>query len=201
MADEWLKVNVDGTILDVEDTFCYLNDMLCSSGGCDSAIAVWLLKTGWNTFGFTNPETWGYYGSPSQSAAQKVWTCTACHAQYQICQRCSDFRQQGSRKAQKDVVWMCKGWCQRRWLVWCWPVRRRMESQCQTLRGAANPTEWNGDNTLISKWIYGWWCSYSSKWTPIHVVSKQFKDNLVKLKTYLNEVNMCHFHVKSYQRR
>ena len=33
-------VDVDGTILDVEATFCYLGDMLCSSGGCDSAIVA-----------------------------------------------------------------------------------------------------------------------------------------------------------------
>ena len=41
-------------------------------------------KPKWNTLGFTvtvhYPETlhWGYYNSPSQSAAQMVWTCTAC---------------------------------------------------------------------------------------------------------------------------
>ena len=34
------EVDVDGTMLDVEVTFCYLGDMLCSDGGCDSAIAV-----------------------------------------------------------------------------------------------------------------------------------------------------------------
>ena len=28
------------TILDLEATFCYLGDMLCSGGGCDSAIAA-----------------------------------------------------------------------------------------------------------------------------------------------------------------
>ena len=31
---------VDGTMLDVEATFCYLGDMLCCGGGCDSAIAA-----------------------------------------------------------------------------------------------------------------------------------------------------------------
>ena len=34
------EVNVNGTMLDVEATFCYLGDMLCSSGGWDSAIAA-----------------------------------------------------------------------------------------------------------------------------------------------------------------
>ena len=34
------EVDVDSTMLDVEDTFCYLGDMLCSSGDCDSAIAA-----------------------------------------------------------------------------------------------------------------------------------------------------------------
>ena len=34
------EVDVDSTMLVVEVTFCYLGDMLCSSGGCDSAIAV-----------------------------------------------------------------------------------------------------------------------------------------------------------------
>ena len=38
------QVDVEGTKLDVEDTLCYLGDMLSSGGGCDSAIAsrcVW----------------------------------------------------------------------------------------------------------------------------------------------------------------
>ena len=34
------EVDVDGTMLDVDTTFCYLGDMLCSRGGCDSAIAA-----------------------------------------------------------------------------------------------------------------------------------------------------------------
>ena len=34
------EVDVDGTMLDVEAISCYLCDMLCSSGSCDSAIAV-----------------------------------------------------------------------------------------------------------------------------------------------------------------
>ena len=34
------EVDVDGTMLDVEATFCYLGAMLCSGGGCDSAIAA-----------------------------------------------------------------------------------------------------------------------------------------------------------------
>ena len=36
------EVDVDGTMLDVEATFCYLCDMLCvcSVGGCDSSIAA-----------------------------------------------------------------------------------------------------------------------------------------------------------------
>ena len=34
------KIDVDGTSLDVEATFCYLGDTLCSGGGCDSAIAA-----------------------------------------------------------------------------------------------------------------------------------------------------------------
>ena len=41
-TDGWTltEVDVDGTLLDVADTFCYLGDMLCSSGDCDSAIAA-----------------------------------------------------------------------------------------------------------------------------------------------------------------
>ena len=35
------EVDVDGTMIGVEATFCYLGDMLCSSGGCDSAVAAW----------------------------------------------------------------------------------------------------------------------------------------------------------------
>ena len=34
------EVDFDSTMLDVEATFCYLGDLLCSGGGCDSAIAV-----------------------------------------------------------------------------------------------------------------------------------------------------------------
>ena len=33
-------MDVDSTMLDVKATFCYLGDMLCSGGGCDSAIAA-----------------------------------------------------------------------------------------------------------------------------------------------------------------
>ena len=32
--------DVDSTMLDVEATFCYLGDMLCSGRGCDSGIAA-----------------------------------------------------------------------------------------------------------------------------------------------------------------
>ena len=33
-------IDVGGTTLDVEPTFCYLGDMLGAGGGCDSAIAA-----------------------------------------------------------------------------------------------------------------------------------------------------------------
>ena len=33
------EADVEGNMLDVEATFCYLSDMLCSGGACDSAIA------------------------------------------------------------------------------------------------------------------------------------------------------------------
>ena len=33
-------VDVDGTQLDVEATFCYLGDMFSAGGGCDRAIAA-----------------------------------------------------------------------------------------------------------------------------------------------------------------
>ena len=39
------QVDVDSIMLDVEDTFCYLNDILCSGGGCDSAIAAYCLSS------------------------------------------------------------------------------------------------------------------------------------------------------------
>ena len=33
---------MDGrTATEVDETFCYLGDMLCFGGGCDSAIAAW----------------------------------------------------------------------------------------------------------------------------------------------------------------
>ena len=35
-----IQVDVEGTNHDVETTFCYLGDLLCSGGGCDSAIAA-----------------------------------------------------------------------------------------------------------------------------------------------------------------
>ena len=40
--DDWTvtEVDVDGTMLDVETPFCYLGEMLCSKGDCDSAIAA-----------------------------------------------------------------------------------------------------------------------------------------------------------------
>ena len=34
------QVDVDGTLLDVEASFCYLGDMLCAGGGCALAIAT-----------------------------------------------------------------------------------------------------------------------------------------------------------------
>ena len=34
------KVDVDGNVVEVNATFCYLGDMLCSGRGCDSAIAA-----------------------------------------------------------------------------------------------------------------------------------------------------------------
>ena len=34
------EVDVNGTLLEVEATFCYLGDMLCSGGRCDSAIVA-----------------------------------------------------------------------------------------------------------------------------------------------------------------
>ena len=34
------EVDVDGTMLDVEVTFCYLGSMLCSGGGFDNVIAA-----------------------------------------------------------------------------------------------------------------------------------------------------------------
>ena len=34
------EVDVSSTMLDVEATFCYLGDMLCPGGGCDSVIAA-----------------------------------------------------------------------------------------------------------------------------------------------------------------
>ena len=34
------QVDVNGTMLDVDATFCYLGDMLCAGGGCDSAIVA-----------------------------------------------------------------------------------------------------------------------------------------------------------------
>ena len=42
MAHPWpnCEVGVDGTLLDMEATFCYPGDMLCSGGGCDSAIVA-----------------------------------------------------------------------------------------------------------------------------------------------------------------
>ena len=43
------EVDVDGTMLDVEATFCYLGDMLCSGGGCDSAITARCCVT-WGKF-------------------------------------------------------------------------------------------------------------------------------------------------------
>ena len=35
------QVDVEDTELDVKATFCCVGDMVCSGGGCDSAIAAW----------------------------------------------------------------------------------------------------------------------------------------------------------------
>ena len=47
------EVDASGTMLDVKATLCYLGDMLCSGGGCDSAIAaryiVWPGESSGNT--------------------------------------------------------------------------------------------------------------------------------------------------------
>ena len=47
-----IEVDIDCTMLDVEATFCYLGDMLCSGGGCESAVAldgVWPGESSGNT--------------------------------------------------------------------------------------------------------------------------------------------------------
>jgi len=43
------QVDVDGTLLDVEASFCYLGDMLCSGGGCELAI-ITRCRNAWGKF-------------------------------------------------------------------------------------------------------------------------------------------------------
>ena len=43
------QIDAEGTKLDVESTFCYLGDMLCSGGGSDGAIAA-RCCVGWGEF-------------------------------------------------------------------------------------------------------------------------------------------------------
>ena len=43
------QVDVDGAMLDVEDSFCYLGDMLDAGGGCDNAVAT-RCAVGWGKF-------------------------------------------------------------------------------------------------------------------------------------------------------
>ena len=43
------QVEVDGTLLDVEASFCYLSNMLCAGGGCALAIAT-RCSTAWGKF-------------------------------------------------------------------------------------------------------------------------------------------------------
>jgi len=43
------QVDVDGTVLDVEPSFCYLGDMLCAGGGCKLAI-ITRCRTAWGKF-------------------------------------------------------------------------------------------------------------------------------------------------------
>ena len=43
------QVDVDGTLLDVEASFCYLGDMLCAGGGCELAI-ITRCCTAWGKF-------------------------------------------------------------------------------------------------------------------------------------------------------
>ena len=50
MADLVTQVDVDGTLLDVEASFCYLGDMLSAGGGCSLAIYITRCCTAWGKF-------------------------------------------------------------------------------------------------------------------------------------------------------
>ena len=70
----WLKwMSMACTILDVEAIFCYLGDMLCSSGGCDRAIAA-RCCVAWEKFRKPLPVLTTRHLSP------RIWgkVCKAC---------------------------------------------------------------------------------------------------------------------------
>ena len=71
------QVDVEGTKLDVEDTFCYQGDMLCSGSGCDSVIADrWCMA--WEKFSKLLPVLTSRHLSPKVHG--KVYTACVCSA-------------------------------------------------------------------------------------------------------------------------
>ena len=71
------EVDVDSTMLDVEATFCYLGDILCSCGGCDSAIAV-RCCVAWGEFRKLLPDLTSRQLSPKIRG--KVYVACICSA-------------------------------------------------------------------------------------------------------------------------
>ena len=100
-----MQVNAEGTKLDVEATFCYLGDMLCSSGGCDSAIAT-RSYVAWGKFRKLLPVLTSRHLSPK--VCGRVYTACVHSA------KC-----QGSKKWEpntSDLEWLCHNDC----AMICW---------------------------------------------------------------------------------
>ena len=72
-----IEVDVDSAMLDLEATFCYLGDVLCSSRGCISAIAA-RCCVAWGKFRKLLPALITRHLSPRiQSKVYEAFVCSA----------------------------------------------------------------------------------------------------------------------------
>ena len=69
------QVDVVGTKLDMEASFCYLGDMLCSSGGCDSAIVA-RCCVAWVKFRKLLPVLTSRHLPPKECGKVSTWLCS-----------------------------------------------------------------------------------------------------------------------------
>ena len=75
----WRGLDINGTMLDVKATFCYLGDMLCSGGDCDSAVAA-RCCVAWGTLRKLLPVLTTRHLSPK--ICGKVYKACVCSAMF-----------------------------------------------------------------------------------------------------------------------